>query len=133
MTTRAFSVAAVLLIAACSSSPGGGVSAEFSCTAAWPMADGGTGPPAVCVEATGATNDEAEQNRQKCESEKSTFAFAACERSNLAGGCRMQRGEVVITTWYYLDRQTTTEDARKTCEGLASVAQGGVAITFVPP
>jgi hypothetical protein len=129
----------LVVVTACggdgSSSGGGGSGAyaAFSCTAGFRMADGGAGPPAVCAEASSGTPAQIDSNRAKCLSEGSAFALSACSRQGLAGGCRVSQGGESVTTWYYLDQNTTTDSVKQVCAGLSGVAQGAVTVEFVPP
>jgi hypothetical protein len=130
---------ALFLAAGCGDGGGSGGTAgayaAFSCTASFRQADGGAAVPVVCAEASTATADQVNSNRQKCESEKSTFTLSACSRQGVAGACRVSQGATSITTWYYADNSTTPDSVRHLCEGLAGTSSGlgGVTVVFVPP
>jgi hypothetical protein len=102
-----------------------------SCSAALPGAGGGAAAPAVCVDVVGGTEQDVANNRQQCAEQGGTFALALCPHTGASGGCRTSQGAAQITTWYYAD--TTADDTRALCEGLARFAPNGVTIEFVSP
>jgi hypothetical protein len=133
-------VAPLALIAACGDGAGGGSGIPpggvYSCRAAFPGADGGMGMVALCVEASGGTAQDAENNRQQCAAQGNMFAPEACPRAGLLGGCRqtIAGSDAVATTWYYGDgTSTTAADIQMLCEGLASIAPPPLMIQFVRP
>ncbi len=70
-------------------------------------------------------------NEQQCVQQGNTFAEAPCPHAGASGGCRTSQGGVQITTWYYAD--STADDTKALCEGLARFAPSGVTIEFVLP
>ena len=128
--------AAALLLAACDgAAPGasGGPVQPYSCQASFPGADGGVGMLAVCLDVSGGTAQDLENNRQKCEMENNTFVLAPCPHEGALGGCRETTPSGVLTTWYYADGSATASDIQMLCEGLAGVAPSIIKIDFVTP
>jgi hypothetical protein len=126
-------VAALVVIASCGDGAGSGT---YSCAGAFPGADGGTGSPAVCIEASGGTAQDRANNRQSCAAQGAMFADEPCPRTGALGGCRQTTtvgGNLVLTTWYYADGGSTAADIQSLCEGLASVAPSIIKIQFVLP
>jgi hypothetical protein len=107
-----------LFVALVTASCGGGsdeAAGTFSCAASFPSADGGAGPPLLCLELSGGTVKDEASNRQSCAAQGNMFATAPCPRSNLLGGCRVQRGGVTLTTWYYDDGSGGAGDIQQLC------------------
>jgi hypothetical protein len=133
---RVLMAAALLLVAACDgAAPGTSpVSVQpYSCRASFPGADGGAGMLAVCLDVSGGTAQDLENNRQKCEMENNTFALAPCPHEGALGGCRETAIGIVLTTWYYADGSATASDIQMLCEGLAGTAPSIIKIDFVTP
>jgi hypothetical protein len=128
-------VAALAVIASCGDGAGDGAGGgDFSCRAAFPGADGGAGMIAVCIDAMGATAQQVASGRQMCAAQSNMFAEELCPRTGALGGCRQTTaGSPVLTTWYYADGGSTSDDIRMLCEGLASIAPSIVRIEFVLP
>jgi hypothetical protein len=133
-------VVALLLIAACGD--GGGSNADgasgggtYSCRAAFPGADGGTGMLALCLEVSGGTAQDLANNRQQCATQGNTFLSEPCPRTGALGGCRETPagGGVVLTTWYYADGTSTAAEIQMLCDGLAGAAPPALMIQFVLP
>jgi len=125
-----------MLVCGCSSdgsdgSDGSERAGPVSCSAALPGADAGAAAPAVCVDLVGGTAQDVANNRRQCMQPGSTFALALCPHVGASGGCRESYGAVQITTWYYDD--TTADDTKALCDGLARLAPAGVTIEFVLP
>jgi hypothetical protein len=53
------------------------------------------------------------------------YASQGCSRANVAGGCQMTSGGMLLTVWYYADALITTDAVKQQC-----APQGG---TFVTP
>ena len=85
-------------------------------------ADGGVGMLAVCLDVTGGTAQDLENNRRQCEMENNTFVLAPCPHEGALGGCRETTSVGVLTTWYYADGNATASDIQMLCEGLAGTA-----------
>jgi hypothetical protein len=130
---RIATVTALVVIGGCGGSdadalpPGG----TYSCRAMFP----GTDMLALCIEASGGTGQDLENNRQQCTAQGNTFASEPCPLAGALGGCRqtVAAAGAVITTWYYADGTATADDIQMLCEGLAGVAPAGVTIQFVLP
>src|SRR5689334_5715810 len=128
----AVALALTMMMVACSGDELG-AGGTFSCSSSFPSADGGARPPGVCVEGTGASIQDVENNRQKCASEGNTFSDGPCTRGGAVGGCRVTHAGVAITTWYYAGAGTTAADVQQICTGLAGVGAPDTTIEFVPP
>jgi len=128
-------VAALVVIASCGDGGGGGPGGlppggTYSCRAALPG-----GMLAVCIDATGGTAQDLENNRQQCMAQGNTFALEPCPLAGALGGCRETVAGVpaVLTTWYYADGSSTAADIQMLCEGLAGIAPPSIMIQFVQP
>jgi hypothetical protein len=133
---RVLMATALLLVAACDGAapvtPTGSVE-PYSCRASFPGADGGAGMLAVCLDVTGGTAQDFENNRKKCEMENNSFVLAPCPHEGALGGCRESESGLVLTIWYYADGTSTPADIQMLCEGLASTAPAIIRIDFVTP
>ena len=118
-------VTALVVIAGCGGSDGAGgrsPGGTYSCQAAFPGADGGTGTLLLCLEASGGTAQDQANNRQQCMAEGNTFAPEPCPRAGAVGGCRETPvgAGAVLTTWYYADSGATATTSR--CSAMGSPA-----------
>jgi hypothetical protein len=52
------------------------------------------------------------------------FVSQGCSRANVAGGCQMTSGGILITQWYYADALLTADLVKLQC-----VANGGIVVT----
>jgi hypothetical protein len=85
----------------CGGDAGGGTVAPFSCVASFP--DGGVSAPILCVDIAGGTEQDLENNRKSCATQGNQLVMQPCPHAKAIGGCRLSRGGLSVTTWYYDD------------------------------
>jgi hypothetical protein len=110
-------------VAACGGDGGGGAG-TFSCSAGESRVDGGAASTIICVEGSGGSEQDLENNRAACNAPGAMFAEAPCTHAGAIGACRITRGSVSITTWYYGDTSSSM-DVQQICTGLGE--------TFIMP
>jgi len=103
----------------------GGPVGPFSCVASFADPDGGVAPPALCLEVTGGTEQDLTSDRQMCAAQGNRFAMEPCPHANALGGCRVARGALTITTWYYNDGFGDSAEIQQLC--------AGIGVPFVAP
>jgi hypothetical protein len=95
---------------------GGAPAGPFSCVASF--SDAGAAAPAVCLDVTGGTEQDLENDRQMCAAQGNQFRTELCPHANALGGCRVSQGHLTITTWYYGDGSSSADEIRQLCAGI---------------
>lgn len=118
-TSSLWYVAFALAAAGCGGGGGSAPVGPFSCVASLPGSDGGMATEVLCLDVTGGTEQDLEKNRQSCSGQGNALERQPCSHTNALGGCRVSRGGVTITTWYYATSPSDdSAPIRELCAGL---------------